>query len=453
MVKVRFAPSPTGYLHVGNTRTALMNYLFARKEGGIFILRIEDTDLERSDALYDASIMEDLKWLDIVWDEGPYRQSERTAIYRAYAETLLEKGLAYKCFCSRERLEDMRRFSQEKGIPPRYDGTCRDLSKEGAENMEEAGRPHVVRFKSFRKAICFRDQIHGDMTFPEDHVDDFIILKQELTPSYNFAVTVDDMLMNITHVVRGADHLSNTPKQIMLFQAFDEAPPQYAHHSLLTGDDQKPLSKRHGATQVREFREIGILSKALVNYIGIMGRKTKKEYMDETELINTFSFESLSASDSLFDMEKLFWFNREYIRKIPIDALLAELDLTSEYEEKVTLLRENVKTLAEIREYLDIFDGVEITEESISFLSGIKEPGKMADIAQGFLEDPDLSFEQIAKAFQEATGLPKRDVFMVLRILSTGRRFGPPLKEVFPLIGKENIVKRISCLRKNLLLS
>jgi nondiscriminating glutamyl-tRNA synthetase len=452
-VRVRFAPSPTGHLHVGNTRTALTNHLFARKEGGVFVLRIEDTDLERSDAAYEAAILEDLKWLNIGWDEGPFRQSERTELYRAYAGILLDKGRAYKCFCSKERLEEMRESCLAKGIPPRYDGACRSLAPEALESLEKEGRPYVVRFRPLRKAIRVKDRIHGEIVFPEDHVDDFIILKQELTPSYNFAVTIDDMLMGITHVIRGADHVSNTPKQIMLFQAFDRQPPEYAHHSLLTGSDQKPLSKRHGATHVREFRDMGVLSQALINYIGIMGRKVGKELMDEVELVDTFSLESLSASDSLFDVEKLFWFNKEYMRRMPVEKLLQELGLPDEYMDKVLLLRENAKTLAEIKDLLHIFDGAEVMEEGISYFADLGEPDRITKSAQKCIEDPNLSFEQIVKEVKEATDLQKKEVFMVLRILLTGRLHGPPLKEIFPLLGKETIVRRLSWLKQRLSLS
>ena len=258
MVKVRFAPSPTGHLHIGNAKVALLNYLFAKKQEGIFVLRIEDTDLERSDTSYETSILDDLAWLGITWDEGPVRQTERFEIYRAYAKALLDKSAAYKCFCSQETLEKMREASIKKGMPPRYDGTCRNLSEQQILSLEKNGIPHVVRFKSLDKPIRFVDSIHGEIEFPRDHVDDFILMKQESTPSYNFAVTIDDMAMEITHVIRGADHVSNTPKQIMLFEALGRSAPQYAHHSLLVGEDKKPLSKRHGATKVKDFRENGI---------------------------------------------------------------------------------------------------------------------------------------------------------------------------------------------------
>ena len=452
MVKVRFAPSPTGYLHVGNTRTALANYLFARKEKGSFVLRIEDTDVERSDAAYEASILEDLKWLGISWDEGPYRQSERTDIYRAHIDALLEKGVAYKCFCSKERLEEIRELAAKKGEPPRYDGTCRNLSAETVRKMESDGKPYVVRFRSPKRAIRFKDLIHGDTFFPDDHVDDFILLKQELTPSYNFAVTVDDMLMEISHVIRGSDHLSNTPKQIMLFQALGRTPPQYAHHSLLTGADHKPLSKRHGATQVREFHDLGILPQALANYVAIIGRKVRKEIMEVSELIDTFTVKSLSPSDSLFDMGKLLWFNKEYIKKMPVEELLGELGVPPERRDEVAILQENSKTLGEVREYLDIFDGADIKDDGMDYLSGVADLPAVVKAMDSLTADS-LTFAEVVKELEVRTGLPKRDLFMVLRIILTGRKHGPPLKEVFPLVKKDRVAKRITCLKKQFSLS
>ncbi len=446
-VRVRFAPSPTGHLHVGNTRTALTNWFFARKMGGAFILRIEDTDMERSDKSYEKSILNDLQWLDIVWDEGPFRQSERTEIYRTYAGMLEDKGRAYKCFCSKERLEELRQSCQIRGAPPRYDGSCRRLSADNVKELEREGRPYVVRFKSYRKIVRIKDRIHGEIVFPEDHVDDFIILKQELTPSYNFAVSVDDMLMGITHVIRGADHVSNTPKQIMLFQAFDRQPPAYAHHSLLTGNDQKPLSKRHGATHVREFRDMGILSHALANYIAVMGRKMKSELMDEAELVNTFSLESFSVSDSFFDEEKLLWFNKEHMRRMPVEALLRELGLPSEFRDKINALRENAKTLVEIRELLGIFDNKEIETDGIAYISGFEGQGILVERAGKYLEDRDLSFEETTRAIQNDTRLSRKDVFTIMRIILTGRLHGPPLKDIFPLVEKDMITERIACLK------
>jgi len=451
VVKVRFAPSPTGNLHVGNLRTAVLNYLYARNQGGTFTLRIEDTDMERSEIQYEVSIMDDLKWLGIKWDDGPYRQSERTDLYRDFAKTLLEKGSAYKCFCPKEKLEDARRASLDKGEPPRYDGKCRDLSQEDLNNFEREGRPYVVRFKPPRKAIIFKDGIRGQIQFPPDHVDDFILLKQELTPSYNFAAAIDDMTMGITHVIRGGDHISNTPKQIMLFEALGKKPLKYAHHSLLIGNDKKPLSKRHGATRITEFRDMGILNSALVNYIGILGRGVVKEVMNEDELARTFSLRSLSGSDSVFDMEKLLWLNKEHLRRMTIDGLLATTGLNQGYSEKLLLLRENARTLVEMKELLGIFEGTEIANNGLDYLAGASSPHAVVMVVKKVLDDgSEVTFEEILEKVIQAVNAPKKELFLVLRILITGRTDGPPLKDIFHLIPRVHILERIRWLDRKL---
>ena len=445
MVKVRFAPSPTGHLHIGNAKVALLNYLFAKNQQGKLVLRIEDTDLERSDTSYEASILDDLKWLGITWDEGPVRQTERFEIYRSYAKILLDKGAAYKCFCSQDELERAREASLKKGEAPRYSGACRKLSEKEVFDLEESGKPYVVRFKSLHKVIRFVDEIyHGEVGFPLNHVDDFILMKQGSTPSYNFAVTIDDMLMDITHVIRGTDHLSNTPKQIMLFEAFGKTPPRYGHHSLLVGEDKKPLSKRHGVTRIKDFREMGILPEALRNYLGTIGRSVNKEIMDIDELAGTFSLTSHSRADSFFDMEKLRWFNKEYMKNIPLENLLKELDLPPQYRDRVTLLRENTATLTEMREYLDIFDKPAISEEGTLYLDRIAPSENFIASLRSLLTHNDVpSFEHIIDALGGKTVLKKKDFFMVLRILLTGRKSGPPLKEIFQIIPKDIIMKRI----------
>ena len=451
MVKVRFAPSPTGNLHVGNTRTAILNYLFARNQGGTLTLRIEDTDMERSEARYEASIIDDLKWLGITWDDGPYRQSERTELYRDFAKNLLDKGVAYKCFCPKEKLEDTRQAFLDKGEPPRYDGTCRELSPDMADKMEREGRPYVVRFKPPRKTIAFKDGIRGQVQFPPDHVDDFILLKQELTPSYNFAASIDDMTMGITHVIRGGDHVSNTPKQVMLFEAFGKKPPRYAHHSLLVGTDRRPLSKRHGATRVGEFRDMGILESALVNYIAVVGRSVKKEVMDEAELIETFFLKSLSSSDSLFDMAKLLWFNKEHMGRMPLGDLIARAGLGIEYSEQIALLRENATTLTEMKEFLDIFEGTQIADDGIAYLSQIAALNSLAREARTALTDGgEATFADVVERVGNRANLGKRELFMALRILFTGRTSGPPLKDVYRLIPRDHILKRIEWLNLRL---
>ncbi|OPY65206.1 MAG: Glutamate--tRNA ligase [Syntrophorhabdus sp. PtaU1.Bin002] len=451
LVKVRFAPSPTGNLHVGNARTAILNYLYARNQRGSFIVRMEDTDMERSDVKYETSIMDDLKWLGITWDEGPYRQSERIDLYRAHAQNLLDKGAAYKCFCSKDRLEAMKKASLDKGEPPRYDGTCRELPRAATERLEAEGAPYVVRFKTQRKPVTFKDGIRGDIHFPPDHVDDFILLKQELTPSYNFAVIIDDVDMGITHVIRGADHISNTPKQIMLCEALRKKPPRYAHHSLLVGKDKKPLSKRHGATRVGEFRDMGILRAALFNYIAVIGRSVHREVMDEDDLIKTFSLKSLSGSDCLFDMEKLLWFNKEHMRRMSVEELLVGTGLTADYGDRVASLRENARTLGEMKELLDIFDGTDINHEGITYLETMGSAGPIvAGLRKFLLDGKELTLEEIVNETAGIANLTRKELFMVLRILITGRVNGPPLKDVFRLIPRGHILERLQWLDQRL---
>ncbi len=443
MVKVRFAPSPTGDLHVGNAKTALINFLFARSQAGSFVLRIEDTDIERSDAVYTDSIIDDLRWLGIEWDEGPVRQTERFELYRSFAEGLLRQGGAYKCFCSQDELEATRQDALRKGEPPRYSGKCRQLSESDSARLEQEGKPYVIRFRAPSRPIGFKDLIHGDIQFPRNHVDDFILMKQGLTPSYNFAVTIDDMDMSITHVIRGSDHISNTPKQMMLFQALGKTPPAYAHHSLLIGSDKKPLSKRHGVTGVKDFREMGIIAEALVNYLGILGRNVRSEIMNFPEMTQTFSLDSLSRADSFFDMEKLYWFNKEYMRTLPLGLLLGRLGLPEVYAERLGVLRENATTLKEMQDYLTIFESPELSNEDRLFLQNTGVSTELAGKLGILVTTDNASFQYITDTMIEISELKKRDCFMVLRLFITGRRSGPPLKEIFPLIPKEIILKRI----------
>lgn len=444
MVRVRFAPSPTGHLHVGNTRTALMNYLFARKEQGRLVVRIEDTDIERSAADYERSILDDLEWLGISWDEGPIRQTDRLPTYHTYAQDLLEKGRAYRCYCTEEELERKRKEAIRKGEPPRYDGTCRDLPPEVRKQIEGEGRPFVVRFKPFAKAIHWADTICGDFHFPHNAVDDFILLKQSGVPSYNFAAAVDDVEMGITHVIRGADHVPNTPKQIMLIEAFGRKPPQYAHHSLLLGNDRKPLSKRHGATSVRDFREMGVLAAALVNYLGVLGRSIPQEIIGEDELIETFSLSTFSPSDTIFDIDKLIWFNKEYLRSADPGEIIKELGLQADSRDKVLALRENASTLKEMKEYLRIFEDAAVNDEGHAYLLRAGSLDSFMRELRGLLtEDNIMPFDELMRAMEGRAGLKRKDLFMVLRILFTGRKSGPPLKDIFHLIQKDIIIERI----------
>src|SRR5918993_2381097 len=341
-MRVRFAPSPTGQLHVGNARTALFNWLLARGNDGTFILRIEDTDAERSTKESEESILEDLRWLGLEWDEGPdvggaggpYRQSERLHLYSSYANELLAAGHAYHSFCPPQKLEADRRAMLASGRPPRYAGTCRELSPEDARRRIDAGERAVVRFRIPDNIdVAFQDLVRGEVTFNTDVIGAPALVRWDGRPAYNFAVVVDDALMEVTQVIRGEDHISNTPRQLLMYQALGFTPPSFAHLSLVLGPDHTPLSKRHGATSVAEFRERGYLSEALVNYLALLGWSPRRsdadgdneaELMPMEELARRFALENVGHSAGVFDPEKLAWMNRHYMKAASPARLAAE---------------------------------------------------------------------------------------------------------------------------------
>jgi nondiscriminating glutamyl-tRNA synthetase len=326
LVRVRFAPSPTGHLHVGNARTALFNWLFAQQKGGTMILRIEDTDVERSEARFEEHLIGDLKWLGIDWDEGPdrggpyapYRQSDRLEIYREHAERLLAEGKAYLCFCSEEELEKERERRQAEGAQPIYSGKCRNLDPAEAQRRRAAGEACAIRLKIPERPIRFHDIVHGEVEFSSEVVSDPIILRSSGLPVYNYVVVIDDGLMKITHVIRGDDHLSNTPKQVALYEALGWKVPEFAHLSTILGGDRERLSKRHGATSIQNFRDMGVLPEALANYLVLLGWAPSggtREIFTLKEMIKEFSLVRVTPSSAVFDMEKLYWLNRQYIKQ------------------------------------------------------------------------------------------------------------------------------------------
>ncbi len=325
-VRVRFAPSPTGQLHVGNARTALYNWLFARKMGGAMVLRIEDTDLERSEARYEAQLLDDLRWLGLDWDEGPdvggpytpYRQSDRLDIYREHAERLVREGKAYLCFCSQEELERERDLAMAEHRSPNYSGKCRNLDPAESQRRREAGEAAAIRLGIPDHPIRFHDIVRGDVEFSNEAVSDPIILRSTGIPVYNYVVVVDDALMKITHVIRGDDHLSNTPKQVALYEALGWPVPEFAHLSTILGSDGQRLSKRHGATSIANFRDMGVLPEALANYLALVGWAPTggtREIFTPQELMKEFTLERVTPSAAVFDMEKLYWMNRHYIKE------------------------------------------------------------------------------------------------------------------------------------------
>ncbi len=333
-IRVRFAPSPTGQLHVGNARTALFNWLLARGSGGTFVLRIEDTDVERSTRESEQAILEDLRWMGLEWGEGvdsggeygPYRQSERLHMYRAHIVELLSRGLAYRCFCPPEQLEMDRYQALRERRPPKYVGRCRDIPPEEARRRVENGEPAAIRFRiPENREVVFDDLVRGEVRFDTDVVGDPVIMRSEGIPAYNFAVVIDDALMGITHVVRGEDHISNTPRQLLLYEAFGWTPPRFAHVSMVLGPDHAPLSKRHGATSVSEFRARGYLPEALTNYLALLGWSPGEgqEIVPLDELARRFKLEDVGHSASVFDTEKLAWMNRHYLKAAAPERLTA----------------------------------------------------------------------------------------------------------------------------------
>lgn len=472
MVRVRFAPSPTGFLHIGNARIALFNYLFARKNKGKFILRIEDTDKERSRKEYEEAIIEDLRWLGIEWDEGPdiggqygpYRQSERINIYREFAEKLLKEGIVYKCYCTKEELENMRKEAIKRNLPPGYDGRCRYLTKEKINQFEREKREYVLRLKVPDEKIEINDLIRGKVVFEGEHLTDFVIMKSDGTPTFNFAVVIDDYLMNITHVIRGEDHLSNTPKHILIFKAINAPIPKFAHMSMTLGPDRTRLSKRHGATSVRAYRENGYLPEAFFNYIALLGWGTEgsREIFTKEELIDEFSIERCHKASAIFDPEKLLWMNSYYIRNASIEriyqlslpflkneGLLDDADKEKEeyIKKAISLEKEKIKTLKDIP-YLIEFFLKEPEYEKDGFEKLINEETKkiLSEIAEIFKNMDNFEKEEIEKKVRDycsQKGYKTSFVFHPLRFSLSGRTKGPDLFGMIELLGKEKTIERI----------
>ncbi len=470
-VRVRFAPAPTGLLHIGNARTALFNYLFAKREKGSFILRIEDTDTERSNDASMEAILKDLHWLGIQWDEGPdgggkdgpYRQSQRLNLYRDYADQLLREGKAYRCFCSTERLEFLRKEQLSKGMMPRYDGKCRFLSGQEISKMESEGMKPVVRFQVGKGTIVFEDLIHGRMSFDSSGIGDFIIVRSDGVAAYNFACVIDDHLMHITHVIRGDDHLSNTPRQVLLYQAFGWSPPLFAHHPLILGPDRSPLSKRHGATAVSQYREEGFLPEALLNYLILLGwtPSSREEILTLEKIGEEFYLSSLSKNAPLHSRKKLEWLNSHYIRGTEEDRLLTLLtpyfakaglkvdQFDRDYLTRVSsLLKENLVVLSQTEEYLGIF-----FDEKFSFDEGAKsvlcdsENREVLEailrVLEGAAAAGEDTWTSLLSRFEEKTGRKGKSLYAPLRAAITGKMKGPELAKVFPLLGKERMIKRL----------
>jgi glutamyl-tRNA synthetase len=460
-VRVRFAPSPTGYLHIGGARTALFNYLYARHNNGAFILRIEDTDRTRSTEEYISAIIEGMKWLDLDWDEGPYRQTDRFDIYKRYANKLLKEGKAYYCYCSPEELEQRRKEALAKGKSPKYDGRCRNLKE------PLTGRKPAVRFRMPQEGeTVVNDLIRGKVMFENALLDDLIIMRSDETPTYNFTVVVDDVDMNITHVIRGDDHLNNTPKQIHIYNALGYEVPLFAHLPMILGPDKTRLSKRHGATSVIAYKEIGYLPDALVNYLVRLGWSYgDQEVFTRDELIKYFSFENVGKSSAIFNPEKLLWLNSQYIIN-SMPEKLAELVMPFLIKEKekiikegqtldkewlsraIITLKERSKTLIELAQSLRYYIAEDIeynakakekflNEKNLANLIEVKDVLKTLD--NFIAPEIEKAFMSIVEKFNTKLG----NIAQPVRVAITGKTESPGIFEVLEIVGKEKTLKRL----------
>ena len=490
-IRVRFAPSPTGELHVGNARTALFNWLFARRHSGTFILRVEDTDQSRTTTAFEKNLLEELGWLGIDWDEGPgvggahgpYRQTERLDIYHGCLDRLIADGKVYPCYCTEAELEAERASLVASRQMPRYLGRCRELSEAQQKQLCDEGRQPVWRFRVEPGPIAFEDLIRGPMVFQGEAIGDFIIVRSNGIPAYNFAVVVDDHAMEISHVIRGEDHLSNTAAQVLLYRALGFSQPVFAHHGLVLGKDHTKLSKRHGATSVGAFRRRGVLPEALLNYLALMGSSFEggREVVSAKEISERFSLERTGKGGAVFDEEKLLWLNGIYIRRFE-PAVLAER-LTSFIREAgydegsfgrvrlagiVAAIQDSLPTLADIGGFLDIFsdDRFRLDEEAASLLRSDAAKRVLAAlrwfiekrvilgagdipakntpaVVPGNGEGAPIPFADLIKRIGEQTGLKGKKLYLPVRAALTGRLHGPELDRIFTLLGPVSLRKRV----------
>ena len=466
-VRCRFAPAPSGSLHVGNVRSALFSWLFARHVGGSFILRVEDTDASRVTEEAVAGVLEDLRWLGIDHDEGPdvggphapYRQSQRLDVYREHAARLLEKGDAYRCYCTAEELETRRKAALAAGDAPGYDGHCRTLSREQIEAYEAEGREAVVRFRMPDHEWVVDDIVKGEVRFAAGQIRDFVLLRSDGSPVFLLAVAVDDMLMEVTHVVRGDDLLASAPRNAAVIEALGGTPPRYAHVPQVLGPDRQPLSKRHGATSVESFREQGYLPEAMVNYLALLGWSAgdDREVLSRDELVEAFDLERVSSNPAAFDTDKLTWLNNRYIQSLDDDDLAARClhFLTEEglMPDPATLLaampivKERMKTLTEVPPLLRFLfsDDVEPNEKAAGLIA--KAPGGYLARAADALEDvapwDAAGITEALDRLAEHEGLSRTKAFQPVRASVTGSNVSPPLPESLALLGRERSLERL----------
>ena len=481
-VRVRFAPAPTGMLHVGGARTALFNFLFARQRGGAFVLRCEDTDAGRSSREAEAQMESELRWLGLDWDEGadiggpfrPYRQSERREHYGWAAAKLIEIDAAYPCYCTAEELEAQRVAAEARGLAPRYSGKCRTLSKAQQDELAAQGRKPALRFSMPQRDIYVEDLIRGSVHFPAGAIGDFVVVKSDGVPAYNFAAVIDDSSMEITHVIRGDEHLPNTPRQVALYEALELPLPLFAHVSMILAPDHQKLSKRHGATAVSEYRELGYLGPALINYLALLGWSPgdDRELFTLAQLIESFSLERVSKSPAVFDLAKLKWFNAHYLRALPEPqrrALFADwLRRSPQFAGSAELQDETWLALltSAISDHVEVLG--DVPREAAGLLAGAPAAAGMWDArALGVLRQgktPQLLHELLAvahscgddrRAFAAATskealaalgartGVKGRELYRPLRIAVTGQEHGIELPLLLPLLGPRRVAQRL----------
>lgn len=486
-LRVRFAPSPTGPLHIGGARSALFNWLLARKLGGQMIVRIEDTDLERSSRESEENILDSLRWLGLDWDEGiaaggdygPYRQTERLPLYREATDRLLANGSAYYCYCAEEELEAEREALLAKNETPRYLGKCRNLTAADRERLVAEGRKPVVRFRvPDDQTIVVNDLVRGEVKFESSGMGDFVIVKSDGIPTYNFAVVIDDSTMKITHVVRGEEHLSNTPRQILLYQALGLKGPDFAHVSLILGKDRSKMSKRHGSTAVEQYRSKGYLPEALINFLVLLGWSPvgEEEIFSVDRLIEQFSLDRVAKNPAVFDLDKLNWINGYYIRQSPaeriVDLAIPFLREAGYVEGEITpvnspdkykwltlmvkSVQEHLVYVAQITEHVRIFfhDDIRFESEEAREILREEQVPQVLDAFQDKLAAMPVvdegSVKALLKSLTKELKLGGKKVYMPIRVALTGQTHGPELFYMIPILGKERIAKRISATMANL---
>jgi glutamyl-tRNA synthetase len=469
--RVRFAPSPTGYLHVGGARTALFNWLYARRHGGTFILRIEDTDVQRSSTDMVTGILDGMRWLGLDWDEGPgvggprgpYFQSERLDRYREAAARLVREGHAYYCYCSAERLRLEREKAEQQGAAWQYDRLCLSLPPDRVAALEAAGTPRAIRFKVPATRTAFADAVHGRIEFDSASIEDFVLLRSDQYPTYHLSVVVDDVEMEISHVIRGDDHISNTPKHVLLFEALGAPTPVFAHVPLILGADKKRLSKRHGATSVSEYRRQGYLPEAMVNFLALLGWSPgdDRELMSVNELVEAFSLEGISGGNAVFNTEKLDWMNGQYIARLATDRLAdlvvpyfreASLDVRVSdpwFHRLLDLLRPRAKRLTDFIDLARPFlsDTVEYEAEAIEKHLGVAGLGSHMEALAAALGATDPFDESHVEAAVRGTaaerGMKAGVLIHATRVAVTGRTASPGLFDVLTLLGRDRTVARL----------